>query len=95
MADSSSVIRTFWQKHRDKVTVAGTAVAGAGIGAVAGGKKGALIGAAAGAGRLSTLHLQDSQASSRTLLIFKPCGFHFQLKPWASVPGEESKQEIG
>jgi len=42
--------RTFWQKHRDKVTVAGTALAGAGIGGLAGGKKGALIGAAAGAG---------------------------------------------
>ena len=42
--------RTFWQKHRDKLTVAGTTVAGAGIGGLAGGKKGALIGTAAGAG---------------------------------------------
>ncbi|HVS82427.1 MAG TPA: glycine zipper domain-containing protein [Pyrinomonadaceae bacterium] len=42
--------RTFWQKHRDKLTVAGTTVAGAGIGSLAGGKKGALIGAGAGAG---------------------------------------------
>jgi uncharacterized protein YcfJ len=42
--------RTFWKKHRDKLTVAGTSVAGAGIGALAGGKKGALIGAGAGAG---------------------------------------------
>jgi uncharacterized protein YcfJ len=42
--------RSFWKKHRDKLTVAGTSVAGAGIGAVAGGKKGALIGAGAGAG---------------------------------------------
>jgi hypothetical protein len=42
--------RTFWQKHRDKLTVAGTAAAGAGIGSVIGGKKGALIGAGAGAG---------------------------------------------
>lgn len=94
MADSSSVIRTFWQKHRDKVTVAGTAVAGAGIGAV-GGKERRADSCRSWRRRLSTLHLQDSQASSRTLLIFKPCGFHFQLKPWASVPGEESKQEIG
>jgi hypothetical protein len=42
--------RTFWQKHRDKLTVAGTTAAGAGVGAVIGGKKGALIGTAAGAG---------------------------------------------
>jgi len=42
--------RTFWQKHRDKLTVAGSSVAGAGIGGIAGGKKGALIGAGAGAG---------------------------------------------
>jgi hypothetical protein len=42
--------RTFWQKHRDKLTVAGTTATGAGIGALANGKKGALIGAGAGAG---------------------------------------------
>lgn len=42
--------RTFWQKHRDKLTVAGTTVAGAGIGGLARGRKGALIGAGAGAG---------------------------------------------
>jgi uncharacterized protein YcfJ len=42
--------RSFWHKHRDKLTVAGTTVAGAGIGGVIGGKKGALIGAGAGAG---------------------------------------------
>jgi hypothetical protein len=42
--------RTFWQKHRDKLTVAGTTVAGAAIGGAAKGKKGALIGAGAGAG---------------------------------------------
>jgi hypothetical protein len=42
--------RTFWQKHRDKLTVAGTGVAGAGVGAIVGGKRGALIGAGAGAG---------------------------------------------
>jgi hypothetical protein len=42
--------RTFWQKHRDKLTVAATTATGAGIGAIAGGKKGALIGTAAGAG---------------------------------------------
>ncbi len=42
--------RTFWQKHRDKLTVAGTALGGAGIGGLAGGKKGAAIGALVGAG---------------------------------------------
>jgi uncharacterized protein YcfJ len=42
--------RTFWQKHRDKLTVAGTTAAGAGLGAIVGGKKGALIGGGAGAG---------------------------------------------
>lgn len=42
--------RTFWQKHRDKLTLAGTTAAGAGIGGLAAGKKGALIGAGVGAG---------------------------------------------
>ena len=42
--------RSFWRKHRDKLTVAGTTLGGAGIGGLAGGKKGALIGAGAGAG---------------------------------------------
>jgi hypothetical protein len=42
--------RTFWQKHRDKLTVAGTSLGGAGIGGLAGGKKGAAIGALAGGG---------------------------------------------
>ena len=42
--------RTFWQKHRDKLTVVGTTAAGAGIGGLAGGRKGALIGAGVGAG---------------------------------------------
>ena len=42
--------RSFWQKHRDKLTVAGGAGAGAIIGGLIGGKKGALIGAAAGGG---------------------------------------------
>lgn len=42
--------RSFWQKHRDKLTVAGTTAVGAGVGSAIGGKKGALIGAGAGAG---------------------------------------------
>jgi len=42
--------RTFWHKHRDKLTVAGTGLGGAAIGGIAGGKKGAAIGALVGAG---------------------------------------------
>lgn len=42
--------RSFWDKHRDKLTVAGGAGVGALLGSIFGGKKGALIGAAAGAG---------------------------------------------
>ena len=42
--------RTFWQKHRDKLTVAGTTRGGAAIGGLAGGKKGAAIGSLVGAG---------------------------------------------
>ena len=42
--------RSFWQKHRDKLTTAGGVGAGAVIGGIAGGKKGALIGAAVGGG---------------------------------------------
>jgi hypothetical protein len=42
--------RSFWKKHRDKLTVAGSALGGAGIGGLAGGKKGAAIGALVGAG---------------------------------------------
>ena len=42
--------RSFWQKHRDKLTVAMGAGAGAAIGGLVGGKKGALIGGLAGGG---------------------------------------------
>ena len=42
--------RSFWQKHRDKLTTAGGAGAGALIGGIAGGKKGAGVGALAGGG---------------------------------------------
>ena len=42
--------RSFWQKHRDKLTTAGGTVGGALIGGIAGGKKGAAIGALAGGG---------------------------------------------
>lgn len=42
--------RSFWQKHRDKLTTAAGAGAGAVIGGLAGGKKGAAIGALVGGG---------------------------------------------
>ena len=42
--------RSVWERSRDKLTVAGGAGVGALIGGLAGGKKGALIGAGAGGG---------------------------------------------
>ncbi|HWS52808.1 MAG TPA: hypothetical protein VN228_01665 [Pyrinomonadaceae bacterium] len=42
--------RSFWQKHRDKLTVAMGAGGGALVGGLVGGKKGALIGGLAGGG---------------------------------------------
>jgi hypothetical protein len=42
--------RSFWQKHRDKLTTAGGALGGAVIGGIVGGRKGAAIGALAGGG---------------------------------------------
>lgn len=42
--------RSFWQKHRDKLTVAAGTGGGALVGGLLGGKKGALIGGLAGAG---------------------------------------------
>ena len=42
--------RSFWSKHRDKLTTAIGAGAGAAIGGAAGGGKGAAIGAAVGGG---------------------------------------------
>jgi hypothetical protein len=42
--------RSFWKKHRDKLTLAGTTGTGAAIGGIAGGGKGAAIGALVGAG---------------------------------------------
>jgi hypothetical protein len=42
--------RSFWEKHRDKITTAGGAVGGAILGGLIGGKKGAVLGAIAGGG---------------------------------------------
>jgi len=42
--------RSFWQKHRDKLTVAGGTLGGAALGGIIGGKKGAAIGALSGGG---------------------------------------------
>jgi len=47
---NSSRGRSFWQKHRDKLTLAMGTGLGAAIGGLAGGKKGAGIGALAGLG---------------------------------------------
>jgi hypothetical protein len=59
--------RTFWQKHRDKLTVAGTTATGAAVGALANGKKGALIGTGvgAGAGALYTYKLRKRHRNRR------------------------------
>lgn len=53
--------RSFWDRHRDKLTTAIGAGAGAAVGAAVGGKKGAIIGAiAGGAGSaLYTYKLRD------------------------------------
>ena len=49
--DNSGVYRgSFWERHRDKVTVAAGTAGGAAIGGLIGGKKGAVIGAVAGLG---------------------------------------------
>jgi hypothetical protein len=50
IGDGHKHSRSFWKKHRDKLTVAGGALAGAAIGGIAGGGKGAAIGALAGGG---------------------------------------------
>ena len=53
--------RSVWDKHRDKITTAGGAVAGAVLGGLVGGKKGAIIGAIAGGGgaALYTYKIRD------------------------------------
>ena len=57
--------RSFWQKHRDKLTVAIGTGAGAAMGAMTGGKKGAAIGALLGAGG-SALYTYKIRNRNRT-----------------------------
>lgn len=59
--------RSFWSRHRDKLTVAIGTGAGAAIGGATGGKKGAIIGALLGAGgsALYTYKLRDRDNRSR------------------------------
>jgi hypothetical protein len=56
--------RTFWQKHRDKLTMAIGTGAGAGVGGLIGGKKGAGIGSLVGLGSsaLYTYKLRNRSA---------------------------------
>jgi hypothetical protein len=59
--------RSFWQKHRDKLTVAIGTGYGAGLGALIGGRRGAGIGALAGGGgsALYTYGLRNRRPSYR------------------------------
>ena len=59
--------RSFWDRHRDKLTTAAGAGAGAVIGATVGGKKGAIIGAIAGGGgaALYTYGIRDKDDDNR------------------------------
>jgi hypothetical protein len=55
--------RSVWDKHRDKITTAAGAGAGALLGGIIGGKKGAIIGAIAGGGgaALYTYKIRDNR----------------------------------
>ena len=59
--------RSFWDRHRDKLTTGIGAGAGAAVGGAAGGKKGAVIGALLGAGgaALYTYKLRDKERRRR------------------------------
>jgi len=60
--------RSVWDKHRDKITTAGGAGAGALVGGLFGGTKGAIIGAIAGGGgaALYTYKLRDRNRDYRS-----------------------------
>ena len=59
--------RSFWDKHRDKLTTGIGAGAGAAVGAMVGGKKGALVGALLGGGgaALYTYGIRDKERTRR------------------------------
>ena len=59
--------RSFWERHRDKLTTAIGAGSGAALGAVVGGKKGAIIGAIAGGGgaAIYTYGIRDKENNWR------------------------------
>ena len=59
--------RSFWDRHRDKLTTGIGAGAGAAVGAMVGGKKGALVGALLGGGgaALYTYGIRDKERRRR------------------------------
>lgn len=59
--------RSFWDRHRDKLTTAIGAGTGAAVGAAVGGKKGAIIGAIAGGGgaAIYTYRIRDKDNNWR------------------------------
>jgi hypothetical protein len=59
--------RSFWDRHRDKLTTGIGAGAGAAVGAMVGGKKGALVGALLGGGgaALYTYGIRDKEQRRR------------------------------
>lgn len=59
--------RSFWDRHRDKLTTGIGAGAGAAVGAAVGGKKGAIIGAIVGGGgaALYTYGIRDDDGRRR------------------------------
>jgi hypothetical protein len=75
--------RSFWQKHRDKLTTAGGIGAGALIGSIAGGKKGAAIGALAGGGGAAvyTYGIRKRRRAARYLAppVLFPANLHISI----------------
>ena len=57
--------RSKWSKYRTPITIAGGTLAGAGIGGLAGGRKGAIIGAIAGAGGSSVFEIVRTKRDNK------------------------------